>query len=128
MLLANLSAEVKQVQSHIKNVDACIILFDPDAKLPSLKSDRYAPRHAAPKGHMKRFILSMFREADAPLSSRQIADAWAVEQKVEVNTNTINLLRKRIGVCIQSIKHDGLIEQVGADGLCKLWALKKGDQ
>lgn len=126
--LANLTAEAKKVQANVRHVDSCIHLFDPDAELPSISPDRYAVRHAAPRGHLKGFILGMFREADPPLSSRQITDAWVVDQHIEADKNTINLLRTRIGICIQSCKRDDLIVQTGADGLCKLWVLKEGGQ
>lgn len=121
-----LTCEARTVLENIKHLEACIRLFDPDAALTTIKPERYAPRLAAPRGQFKRFILSMLREAEAPLSSRQVADAWAVDQCIEVDRNTINLLRKRIGICIQSIKRDDLIVEAGRDGLCKLWELKEG--
>jgi hypothetical protein len=70
----------------------------------------------------------MLREASDPLSARQITDAWAIDQMIETDTDTLRLLRKRIGISINTIKHDGLVVAVGMDGPSKLWALKKGDQ
>ena len=75
---------------------------------------------------MKRFILNMLREASEPLSARQIADAWAIDQMIETDADTLRLLRKRIGISINTIMHDGLVVSVGMDGPSKLWALKKG--
>lgn len=127
-LHAKLMAEAKSVQSDIGHVDACIRLFDPDAKLRSIGLERYAPAHRAPKGHLRRFILNMFREADEPLTSRQIAAAWVRECGIDASRENVTLMRKRVGVSLQAVRKDSLIEEAGYEGECKLWALKKGGQ
>ena len=45
---------------------------------------------------------------------------------IEADTDTLRLLRKRIGISINTIKHDGLVVEAGMDGPSKLWALKNG--
>ncbi len=75
---------------------------------------------------MKRFILSQLREASDPLLVRQIADAWVIDQMIESDTDTLRLLRKRIGIAINTIKKDGLVIDAGMDGVAKLWTLKEG--
>ncbi|MBB5724074.1 hypothetical protein FHS72_003724 [Loktanella ponticola] len=126
-LLGNITAEAERVRTSIKHIDACVALFDPNAKPLTTYHDGFIPRHTAPKGHLKRFILTQLREASEPLSARQIAEAWAIDQMIETDTETLRLLRKRIGISINTIKHDGLVVSVGMDGPSKLWAVKKGD-
>jgi len=127
-LLGKITADAERVRSSIKHIDACIVLFDPNAKPLAGGCEDFIPRHTAPKGHLKRFILTMLREASTPLSARQIADAWVIDQMIDGDTETLRLLRKRIGISINTIKHDGLIVEAGMDGVRKLWALKRGDQ
>jgi len=124
-LLGKITAEAERVRTSIKHIDACITLFDPNAKPPTTYHDGFIPRHTAPKGHLKRFILNMLREASAPLSVRHIADAWVIDQMIDGDTGTLRLLRKRIGISINTIKHDGLIVEAGMDGVRKLWTLKE---
>jgi len=102
------------------------VLFDPTAKPPTTYHDGFIPRHTAPKGHLKRFILTQLREASAPLTARQIADAWVLDQMIEGDVDTLRLLRKRIGISINTIKKDGLVIEAGVDGVSKLWVLKEG--
>lgn len=85
-LLGKITADAERARSSIKSIDACIKLFDPSAKPPATYHDGIIPRHTAPKGHLKRFILNMLREASMPLSARQIADAWVIEQMIEGDT------------------------------------------
>lgn len=124
-LLGKITADAERARSSIKSIDACIKLFDPSAKPPATYHDGIIPRHTAPKGHLKRFILNMLREASTPLSARQIADAWVIEQMIDGDIDTLRLLRKRIGISINTIKHDGLVVEAGMDGVCKLWMLKR---
>lgn len=124
-LLGKITAEAGKVRANIKHIDACVALFDPNAKPPTTYHDGFIPRHTAPKGHLKRFILSQLREASTPLSARQIADAWVIDQMIEGDTDALRLLRKRIGISINTIKNDGLVVEAGIDGPRKLWALKK---
>lgn len=125
-LLGKITAEAERVRANIKHIDACVALFDPNAEPPTSYHDGFIPRHTAPKGHLKRFILTQLREASDPLSARQIADAWVIDQMIEADTDTLRLLRKRIGISINTIMHDGLVVSVGMDGPSKLWSLKKG--
>lgn len=127
-LLSKIAADAERVRSSIKHIDACIVLFDPNAKALVSGCEDFIPRHTAPKGHLKRFILSILREACGSLSVRQIADAWVIDQMIDGDIDTLRLLRKRIGISINTIKHDGLIVEAGKDGVCKLWVLNKGDQ
>ena len=125
-LLGNITAEAEKVRTSIKHIDGCVALFDPNAKPPTTYHDGFIPRHTAPKGHLKRFILTQLREASDPLSVRQIADAWVIDQMIEADVDTLRLPRKRIGISVNTIKHDGLIVEAGMDGVSKLWRLKKG--
>lgn len=125
-LLGKITGDAERVRTSIKHIDACIIMFDPGANPPPTYHDGFIPRHAAPKGHLKRFILTILREASGPLSARQIVDAWVIDQMIDGDADTLRLLRKRIGISINTIKKDGLIIEAGADGVRKLWILKKG--
>ena len=125
-LLGKITAEAEKVRTSIKHIDACVALFDPNAKPPTAYHEGFIPRHTAPKGHLKRFILTQLREASEPLSARQIADAWVIDQMIEGDADTLRLLRKRIGISINTINRDGLVTEAGMDGVSKLWTLKEG--
>lgn len=118
-----LVAEAKKVLCDIDHIDAVIRVFDPDADIERIRLNRYAVKHRAPKGHLKRFVLSALREAAAPLSSRQITEAWIKDRRLQPDEATFVILRKRVGACLQTCKTQGMIEEVGTDGEYKLWRL-----
>ncbi|WP_026757282.1 hypothetical protein [Sediminimonas qiaohouensis] len=125
-------AEIKKLTVDIDHLDAAIRLFDPAADTYAIKE--YVTKHRAQKGSVKRFVLNAFREADGPLTSRQITEMWAEDRGLVADDATLSLIRKRIGACIKSCVGQGLIEEVGVTtdhgeyGPYKLWALKEGGQ
>ena len=61
-------------------------------------------RHRAQKGTVKRFILNTFREASAPITSRQITELWMAERGLVADEATYATLRKRIGAAIKDVR------------------------
>lgn len=124
--------EIKKLTVDIDHLDAAIRLFDPNADTYAIKE--YVTKHRAEKGSVKRFVLTTFREATMPLTSRAITELWATDRGLSADEATLNILRKRVGACIKSCVNQGLIVECGwtedhdKNGPYKLWKLKKGDQ
>ncbi len=127
-LRKELMREAKKVLCDIDHIDACIRLFDPKADAAQYRLNRYATKHRAQKGHMKRFVLTQFRTATTPITSRQVTEAWIKDRGLKPDEDTFVILRKRVGACIVTAKNNGLIESTGSDGEYKLWQLKRGDK
>jgi hypothetical protein len=125
-------AEIKKLTVDIDHLDAAIRLFDPTADTYAIKE--YVTKHRAEKGSVKRFILNRFREAPAPLTSRQITELWVADRGLVADEATYATIRKRIGAAIKTCVGQGLIEECGwtedhdAYGPYKLWQLKRGDR
>jgi hypothetical protein len=122
-------AEIKKLTDDIDHLDAAIRLFDPNADTYSIRE--YVTKHRAQKGTVKRFVLNAVREADGPLTSRQITEMWAVDRGLAADEATLVTLRKRIGACIKACVAQGLVEDTGwtmdhgENGPYKLWTIKK---
>lgn len=122
-------AEIKKLTVDIDHLDAAIRLFDPNADTSPIKE--YVTMHRAQKGSVKRFLLSTFREASAPLTSRRITELWVTDRGLIADEATITTIRKRIGAAIKTAVGQGLIEECGrtedhdAFGPYKLWRLKR---
>jgi hypothetical protein len=123
-------AEIKKLTVDIDHLDAAIRLFDPNADTAAIKE--YVTKHRARKGSVKRFILSAFREATAPLTSRRITEMWVADRGLIADEATYATIRKRIGAAIKTCVSQGLIEECGRTedhagfGSYKLWTLKGG--
>lgn len=124
-------AEIKKLTVGIDHLDAAIRLFDPRLNIYKLES--LPAIHKAERGSVKKFVLDILRETSEPLTSRQIAEAWADDRGLVADQTTINELRKRITACIKACAKQGLIEECGhtdvraSRGPLKLWRVKEGD-
>ncbi|EFL89814.1 hypothetical protein [Ahrensia sp. R2A130] len=125
-------AEIKKLTVDIDHLHAAIRLFDPDANTYDIKA--FVSKHRAQMGSVKRFVLDTMREADGPLTCRQITVKWAEDRGLVASEATYVTLRKRVSGCIRASVAQGLIEGVGwttthdKHGPYKLWQLKRGDQ
>ena len=122
-----LLAEAKKVLCDIDHIDATIRLFDPEADLERVRRNRYATKHRAQKGYLKRFVLDQLREATEPLTSRDITQAWIEDRGLKPDEATFVILRKRVGACLKTCEKQGLCEGAGQStddgptGPLKLW-------
>ena len=123
----NLVKEAKKVVCDIDHIDACIRLFDPDADIERVRLNRYATKHRAQKGHLKRFVLDCFREAKEPLTSVEITMLWIKERGLQPDEGTRVILTKRIGACLTKLRTDSVIQFTGMKGEYKGWEMKRGD-
>ena len=104
-LRTTLETELQAVTFDLDHMDACIRLFDPEQPSPVRK--RYTIQHAARGGEMARFALSALRQANHPLTARQIGEAWAKDNGIEASEITGRVLRKRAAACLQNLARKG---------------------
>jgi hypothetical protein len=114
-----LHKEVRKVTCDIDHIEAAIRLFDPDNAPAAFK--RYTVRHRARKGSVRRFILGMLREAQAPLTSAQITQAWLTERGLRTDDDTRVVVRKRIGAALIALRRQGVARNEGFVGGLKGW-------
>jgi len=102
-----LEADVRKVTCDLDHIDACIRLFDPTADTAAAIK-RYATKHRAKKGQMRRFVLDRLKEASGPITSREIAEAWIQGRGLKADDGTVVMIRKRVGACLTSLSVAGL--------------------
>ena len=116
-------ANIKKLTVDIDHLDASIRLFDPDQTPAAIAA--YAVKHRAKKGHMRRFVLEVLRQATAPMTSKAITEAWTGDRGLRTDEATYVILRKRVGACLIVLRSQGLVETVGLEGGLKSWMLTK---
>lgn len=116
-----LETELHKVTCDIDHLDAAIRLFDPETTPHAIK--RYATKHRAQKGHLRRFVLAYLRDATEPATSRQITEAWIEARGLNADDATFVILRKRVGACLTALQADGRVEGAGMAGDYKGWRL-----
>ena len=116
-----LEAELRTVTCDLDHLDAAIRLFDP-ANTPAARK-RYAVQHRAKRGAVRRFVLAALREAQEPLTSRQLAEEWIAVRGLRTGDATVVLIRKRVGACLTALQAESLVEGAVQRGGYKGWCL-----
>src|SRR5665213_3438241 len=109
-----LEGELHKVTCDIDHLDAAIRLFDPDATPRAVQ--RYATKHRAKKGTVRRFVLTALREATAPITSLEITERWIAARGLKADQPTFVILRKRIGACLTALRVERLAMSDGMIG------------
>ena len=119
-----LERDLRGVTCDIDHLDAAIAIFDPTATPRALQ--RYATKHRAKKGTVRRFVLAFLRDASGPVTSRDITAAWIADRGLKADDATFVLIRKRIGACLTSLQAEGTVTGAGMVGEFKGWAIAPG--
>lgn len=122
-LRADLEADVRKVTCDIDHLDACIRLFDPSADTAAAIK-RYATKHRAKKGQMRRFVLDQLKAAQGPITSLDIAEAWISDRALRADHSTTVMIRKRVGACLTSLKNQSIAYGRHRQGDHKVWCLE----
>lgn len=116
-----LEADIRAVTVDLDHLDAAIRIFDPE-DTPTARR-RYAAMHRAPKGQSTRFVLARLREADRPMTSRELAEMWCQDRGLNAKASTVSVLRKRIGATLKTLHNKGVVRQDGHVGGWIGWRL-----
>lgn len=122
-LRKELERELHKVTCDLDHLDGAIALFDP-VNTPRAVA-RYAVKHRAKKGTVKRFVLGFLRNASGPVTSKEITEAWTAERGLRADEATYVILRKRIGSCLIALRAQGHVEDVPQAGEYKGWRLER---
>jgi len=124
---AELMALRRELEKQIKAIDKSIALlgqavqvFDPSTRL------HLAAHSLKPKRHPKsrRFVLDILREAEGPLTVRQIAATWMQSEGVAETVEGQRLYRGRVSSCLQNCRAQGLVQCERIPDSEPVWTLK----
>ena len=119
-LRKGLEVEIKKLTCDIDHLDAVIGLFDPAQTPRSIQ--RYVTKHRAKKGSVTPFVVKFLRQAKAPVTSRDITEAWIAARGLRTDDATFVIIRKRIGACLTKLRVQGHITGV-MSGEYKAWTV-----
>lgn len=114
--------ELEGLLADVGHLDRSIKLFVPDYKLAGIRAK--IPRRRNPffrQGECQRLILEIFREAEAPLSTRQIAEALVQRKGLEATPAMIEQMRKNVWAVVRRLAGNGVIRDAGLEGAVKTW-------
>ncbi|MCG8691721.1 MAG: hypothetical protein MI806_10980 [Minwuiales bacterium] len=103
-------AELRQLIIDLDNLDHTIRLFDPDIDLAEIKPKPLPPRNQTYKGEISRALFAAIRQADRPLTTKELAQHVMAERGLNTaDKGLVRLIRKRVGACLRHYRGKGLV-------------------
>jgi hypothetical protein len=116
--------KLRQLVLDIDAIDATIRLFDPDSKVGIVRVRPIPRRHLAIRGESARLILSMLRDAEGPMTTRDIV--FRVMQARGLNAADKAMLYTmhcRVGTSLRGLRERGTMESSQGKGASVRWWL-----
>jgi len=116
--------ELRRLIGELDHIDATIRIFDPAIDISAIRAKPVPPRHAAFKGEVTRIVLRMLREAEGPVTSRQIAERLMQDRGLNQDDREMSVtMVKRVCACLRKHRQAGTIRTGPIDGRLQGWVL-----
>jgi hypothetical protein len=124
-LIEDARDDLRRLHVDLDHVECTIQLFQPAADVTAIKPKRQQlPPLAAGKGEMTRLVLRQLRDAEAPMTANEIADAVLEARGLNPDDEEArSLTLKRTRACLQMHRRQGITRSVRGDGHLQGWEL-----
>lgn len=104
---------VRDLQKTIQNLDAVLVLLKPDIDIGEIAPKRARPVHAAAPGEITGIVVDCLREADGPVTSRELARAVVEVRELDPEDRTLEVtMARRVRACLRSLRLAGRVRAV----------------
>ena len=101
---------LRHLIAELDHIDSTIRIFNPLVNIGAIRSKPAAPRHPAFKGEVTRVVFDALREAEVPITSRDIALRLMAERGLDPADRGLSIIMvKRICACLRVQKNKGLV-------------------
>lgn len=125
--IENTHNALRKMVLDLENIDATIVQFDPDFKVETIQPKAFRPpKDWSNRGQMSRIILSILRQAAAPLTTRDIALELLIERALDKSDlRLLRLMTKRVGVALRGQRENGVVKCDQGPGQYMLWEINR---
>lgn len=115
---------LRRLIAELDHIDAAIRIFNPAIDISAIRAKPVPPRHAAFKGEVTRLVLDSLREANRPLTSRDIAVLLMEDRGLNKGDRDLSVIMvKRICACLRVQRQKGLVRNVPLVGNLQGWEI-----
>jgi hypothetical protein len=120
-----LRAQLGLKLSALEHLDATIRVFKPDIDCADLPERPAFPLNAAIRGDVQRYFLDILRNADAPMTTLELAEASMRKRGLDpADRMLFKLIARRAGHSLAKLRASGKVESQKVGGTMALrWSL-----
>lgn len=131
---SEIAGEIERTHDHLKKLigdletlDATILQFDPTYDLEGIRAKAFRPpKDWANRGEMTRLVLSILRQAEEPLTSRDIALELLVTRALDANDQKLlRLMTKRADVALRRQRDNQVVRSAQGPGQYMVWEVAR---
>ena len=117
---------VRSLIIDLDNIDASILIFNPDAQLEAIKPMRLPPKNQAVKGEVTRAVLGALRTKGKPMTAPELAQHVMAERGLNTSDRrVVKLIGKRVGTCLRHWRTRGQVKSRKGPNQFMLWELAR---
>jgi hypothetical protein len=120
-------AELTDVMAQLQHIDSAIRVFKPEIDLEDLPEPLPAAPYAGFRGEIRRFLLDELRQANAPLSTFDLAERVLVKRGLDPNDRVaVKLIQRRTGYSLAKLRRQNIVcSRGGGRNAPLLWWLSE---
>lgn len=122
--LDTVQSQVRQLILDLDAIDTTIKLFRPDAKIGEVRIKPLPRRHVAVRHESSRLIYRVLREAEGPMTTREIVRAMMEARGMNTaDTQMGDVMRERLATTLRRLRHRGKVTAEKENGKNMRWGL-----
>jgi hypothetical protein len=115
---------LRELQQAIAHLDAVLLLLKPDIDITEIAPKRPRVPHAAAHGEVTGIVVDCLREADAPMTSRDLARAIMERRDLDIGDVKLEVtMARRVRACLRPLRLAGRVRAVPAEEGPQGWVL-----
>lgn len=117
--------KLQQMIVDLEHLDRTLLMFNPEYRIDTIKPKAFRPPEDwSKRGQMSRIILGILRQAEEPMTARDIAVQLILERRLnQEDQKLVRLMGKRCGVALRGMRDRGIAKSEEGPGQCMLWML-----
>jgi hypothetical protein len=124
--IARCQATLARACQDLEHLDAVLRLYAPDFVAESVLPKVFVPPKSwSKRGEMSRAILAILRVAKGPLGTREIASMIVAQRGLEVTSETLNIMTRRVASVLRDKRAAGQVRSIEETGLWLQWEIAR---
>lgn len=112
--LSALKAQMDKLMAQLDALDVSLRVFRPEIVMEDLPGPKMPRLNVAFRGEVLRYCADLFRQAEAPLTTEEVAVAVMRARRLDVNNPDLRkTMTHRIGSTLRTMRERGYIRDVG---------------
>lgn len=115
-------AMLHHMADELDHIDAAILIFDPSIDIGTIRARSAALTHPAFKGEITRIVIDALREAEEPMTPREITQRLVEIRGLNGDDRELfDVMLKRVRSCLRFQRQRGNVQSVATSTTSRAW-------